>query len=126
MPKVLIVDDSDIVLNLHSHIFEIAGFDVAVAENGFVALEVLNREKIDLVVTDINMPRMDGYELIRKIRQTENYENVPIIIISTEEESKDIMKGMEAGANLYVVKPAEPVSLITNANMLLGEKAIKK
>jgi two-component system chemotaxis response regulator CheY len=126
MPKVLIVDDSDIVLNIHSHIFDIAGFEVAVAENGFVALEVLNREKIDLVVTDINMPRMDGYELIRKIRQTENYENTPIIIISTEEESKDIMKGMEAGANLYVVKPAEPVSLITNANMLLGEKAIKK
>ncbi len=126
MAKVLIVDDSDIVLNLHSHIFELAGFDVAVAENGFVALEVLNREKIDLIVTDINMPRMDGYELIRKIRKTENYENVPIIIISTEEEAKDIMKGMEAGANLYVVKPADPDKLITNANMLLGAKAIKK
>ncbi len=123
MPKVLIVDDSDIVLNLHSHIFEMAGFDVAVAENGFVALEVLNREPIDLVVTDINMPRMDGYELIKKIRKTENYENIPIIIISTEEEAKDKMKGMEAGANLYIVKPANPVKLITNSKLLLGEKA---
>ena len=121
MAKVLIVDDSHIVLNLHSYIFEAAGFECAVAENGFLALEMLNREHFDLIVTDVNMPRMDGYELTRRIRRTPGYEDVPIIIISTEEEAKDRMRGMEAGANLYVVKPAEPATLIANAKMLLGE-----
>ncbi len=120
MARVLIVDDSQIVLNLHSYIFEEAGFECAVAENGFLALEMLNREHFDLVVTDVNMPRMDGYELTRTIRKTPGYEDVPIIIISTEEEARDKMKGMEAGANIYVVKPAEPAALIANANMLLG------
>ena len=120
MARVLIVDDSQIVLNLHSYIFAGAGFECAVAENGFLALEMLNREHFDLVVTDVNMPRMDGYELTRRIRLTPGYEDTPVIIISTEEEAKDMMKGMEAGANLYVVKPAEPATLITSANMLLG------
>jgi len=120
MPRVLIVDDSQIVLNLHSYIFEKSGFECAVAENGVFALEILNQEHVDLVVTDINMPRMDGYELIRRIRKTPRCADVPIIIISTEEEAKDRMKGMEAGANVYVVKPAEPAALIAHANMLLG------
>ncbi|RLB29942.1 MAG: response regulator, partial [Deltaproteobacteria bacterium] len=102
--KILIVDDSDIVLRLHSYILEGAGFECAAAENGFVAMEVLLRESFDLVITDINMPKMNGYELTRKIRETEGYKEVPIIIISTEEEAKDKMKGMEAGANIYIVK----------------------
>jgi len=118
MPKVLIVDDSDIVLNLHSHIFEIAGFDVAVLENGFVALEVLNREKIDLVVTDINMPRMDGLTFIKKYRELDK--ETPIIIITTQEEAINRQKGYEAGANLYIVKPVKPQTLITHVKMLLG------
>ena len=122
MPRVLIVDDSHIVLSLHSYIFENAGFECAVAENGYIALEMLNKEHFDLIVTDINMPRMDGYELIRRIRKTPDYKDIPIIIISTEEEAKDKMKGMEAGANVYVVKPAEPAALIANANMLLAAK----
>ena len=123
MAKVLIVDDSQIVLNLHSLILEKAGFKCAVAENGFLALEMLNRERFDLIVTDINMPRMDGYELIRRIRKTSGYEDVPIIIVSTKEEAKDRMRGMEAGANVYIVKPVEPVAFVTNAKMLLGLRA---
>jgi len=68
------------------------------------------------------MPRMNGYELTRKVRQIEGYSQVPIIIISTEEEGKDKMKGMEAGANVYLVKPAQPESLITNVKMLLAQQ----
>ncbi|WP_457574498.1 response regulator [Desulfolithobacter sp.] len=120
MARVLIVDDSHIVLNLHSYIFKEAGFECAVAENGYLALEMLNREHFDLLVTDINMPKMDGYELTRRIRKLPGYQKLPIMIISTEEEAKDRMKGLQAGANIYVVKPAEPASLIANANMLLA------
>ncbi len=122
MARILVVDDSRIVLNLHSYIFESAGFECTKAENGFLALESLLREEVDLVVTDVNMPRMDGYELTRRIRKTPDYEDVPVIIISTEEEAKDKMKGIQAGANIYVVKPAQPASLVTNAKMLLAER----
>ena len=119
--KILIVDDSPIVLRLHSYILEEAGFDCITAENGFAAMEILLREPVDMVITDINMPRMNGYELTRRIRSTEGYDTVPVIIVSTEEEAKDKMKGMEAGANVYIVKPAQPESLITNVRMLIGE-----
>jgi two-component system chemotaxis response regulator CheY len=121
MPKILVVDDSRIVLSLHSYILGSAGFDCVTAENGFLALETLFRDRFDLVVTDVNMPRMDGYELTRRIRQTPGFTQIPIIIISTEEEAADKMKGMAAGANVYVVKPAEPASLIQNAKMLLSQ-----
>ena len=119
--KILIVDDSEIVLRLHSYILEEAGLECVTATNGFAAMEILLREPVDLVITDINMPRMNGYELTRKIRETEGYEATPIIIISTEEEARDKMKGMEAGANVYIVKPAQPDVLVTNVKMLLGE-----
>ncbi len=117
---VLIVDDSQIVLNLHRYILEEAGFQCTTAENGFVALELLAQDQFDLVITDINMPRMDGYELTRKIREMDDYKHIPIIIISTEQEAQDKNKGFEAGANAYIVKPAEPENLIMNVNMLLS------
>jgi len=117
--KILIVDDSEIVRNLHSYILEGAGFRCTGAENGYMALELLLREDFDLIITDINMPRMDGYELTKKIRATDGYTEVPIIIISTEEEAGDKMKGMAAGANVYIVKPARPESLVTNVKMLI-------
>lgn len=119
--KILLVDDSDIVLNLHTYILEAAGYRCVAAENGYIALEMLMRESFDLVITDINMPRMHGYELSRQIRKTEGYQDVPIIIISTEEESKDKIKGMEAGANVYIIKPAQPANLVMNVKMLLPD-----
>ena len=122
MPKkVLIVDDSKIVQNMHSFILKEAGYECSTADNGFVALEMLAREPYDLIVCDVNMPRMDGYELTRRVRKTEGYENTPVIMISTEKEAADKMKGMEAGANVYIVKPAKPEELVMNAKMLLGE-----
>ena len=117
--KILIVDDSEIVRNLHSYILEGAGFRCTGAENGFTAMEIMLKEAFDLIITDINMPRMDDYELTKKIRATDGYTEVPIIIISTEEEAGDKMKGMAAGANVYIVKPARPESLVTNVKMLI-------
>ena len=120
MAKILIVDDSNIVLSLHSYILENAGHECVGVENGFMALETLMRNAFDLVVTDVNMPRMDGYELTRKIRMIDDYRQIPIIIISTEQEEKDRMKGLASGANVYIVKPTDPSSLVVNVDMLLA------
>ena len=121
--KILLVDDSKIVLSLHTYILENAGYEVRCAPNGFTALEFLFTEAFDLVITDVNMPRMDGYALIERIRQEEDFQSLPIIIISTEEEAADKQKGFDAGANVYIVKPAKPKDLILNLEMLLRDSA---
>ncbi len=118
--KVLIVDDSKIILSLHSYILETAGFDCDTALNGFEAYEMLLKNKYEILITDVNMPRMDGFTLTKKTRTIPECKDLPIIIISTEAEAKDKSKGMDAGANLYVVKPADPRALVMHVEMLLA------
>ncbi|HBK53055.1 MAG TPA: response regulator, partial [Syntrophomonas wolfei] len=66
-----------------------------------------------------NMPNMDGYTFIERLREDEQYEEIPIIIISTEDELKDMERGYEAGANIYIVKPTEPEVMVENVRMLM-------
>ncbi len=117
--RVLVVDDSRMVLDLHTFMLQSGGFEVHQAQNGAEALERLLTDHYDLVVTDINMPLMDGYELIRRIRALPDYQTTPIVVISTESEAHDKFRGFEAGANLYVVKPVKMQDLVANARLLL-------
>ena len=116
---ILIVDDSEFVRSYHSYILQQAEFDVITAVDGSDGLEKLYSNACDLVLTDINMSNMDGYELIRRIRADEKYKLLPIIIVSTESESKDKTKGFDAGANLYIVKPGSPEMMVENIRMVL-------
>jgi|SRR5579884_1913934 len=118
--KVLVVDDSEFVRSYHSHILTQASFDVVTAVDGNDGLEKLYTNPCDLILTDINMAHMDGYEFIRRVRAEQQYEDLPIIIISTEAEKADKMKGYEAGANLYIVKPSEPAVMIENIRLVLA------
>ena len=116
---ILIVDDSEFVRSYHSYILEQADFQVITAVDGSDGLERLYTNSCDLVLTDINMSNMDGYEFIRRVRADGKYRSLPIIIVSTESEGKDKMKGFEAGANLYIVKPSSPEMMIENIRMIL-------
>ena len=118
--KVLVVDDSKVTREMHGFMLESGGFEVHYAVNGSEASEKVLTAQFDLIVTDVNMPQMDGYELTRRIRATPGYESTPVIIVSTESEAKDKTRGFEAGANVYVVKPARPSHLVGNAKMLLS------
>jgi two-component system, chemotaxis family, chemotaxis protein CheY len=117
---ILVVDDSEFVRNYHAYILEQASFDVITAVDGSDALEKLYTHCCDLILTDINMGRMDGYEFIRRVRDEPAYRELPIIIVSTEGESRDKTKGFQAGANLYLVKPCTPEMMIENLRMVLG------
>ncbi len=117
--RILIIDDSAIVRNLHSVILKSAGFLTEDAENGYDALEKAMKSDFNLIIVDINMPKMDGYAFCREIRINEKYKDIPLLIISTESEAEDKMKGFKAGANLYLVKPIKPEALIENVNLLL-------
>jgi two-component system chemotaxis response regulator CheY len=117
---VLIVDDSEFVRNYHSAILREANFQVITAGDGMEGLERLFTNRCDLVLTDINMQRMDGYEFTRRVRSEKQYQQLPIVIISTESRTNDRKKGFEAGANLYIVKPCSPEVMLETLKMIMN------
>ncbi len=118
---ILIVDDSKTVRNLVAFILKKEGYRVTTAEDGLDGLEKLySHGEIHLIVSDVNMPRMDGFSFIKTVREQDGYRDLPIVVLSTEGQEKDIQKGMSLGANLYMIKPAQPEKLVRNVRMLLG------
>jgi len=111
--RVLIVEDSDSTRAMMRSIVEDIGEDFYVVEaaNGFEALKILPAEDFDLIITDINMPDINGLELINFIKTTPRYSNIPLIIVSTESTEEDRRRGMALGANDYITKPFEPEAL---------------
>lgn len=117
MKKILVVDDSPVVRNFHMNILKKEGYAVDNAEDGVVALEKSLTSDFDLILCDINMPNMDGLTFVRKFRELEK--EIPVIIISTQEEHYQTIEGFTAGANLYIVKPVSPQKLIEHIKLLL-------
>jgi len=101
---VLVVEDSATVREIERHMLEEAGHVVTTAVNGVDALNKLRGTKVDLVITDIDMPRMNGIELIKKIRAHERYGQLPIIVVSYKDREQDRLQATEAGANHYITK----------------------
>lgn len=119
--SILLVDDSQFVLDMTSFVLSSAGYDVSTALSGFEALEILIDNSIDLCLIDINMPGMDGFTLIKKIRADQTFGEVPVLIVSTEAGKQDMEKGLDAGANGYLVKPVSPEELTTRISLLIGD-----
>lgn len=119
---VLIADDSATMRSMLVAIIEALGdYQVVEASSGFEALRLLPRDHVDLIMTDINMPDINGLELISYLRANSNYKNIPVFIISTEGSSKDIEKGKLLGADEYVVKPFSPEILQQLINRYLNK-----
>ena len=119
---ILIVDDSKTVRNLVAFILKKEGFHVTSAEDGLDGLEKLYAHgEINLIISDVNMPRMDGFTFIKIVREQEGYRDIPIVVLTTEGQEQDIQAGMNFGANLYMIKPTQPAKLVRNVRMLLGE-----
>jgi len=110
LQRILIVEDSATMRSLLVTSLEDLEVPVKVveAESGFEALRSLPRETFDLVVTDINMPDINGLELVSFIKTNERYTQIPLVIVSTEGSERDREKGLALGADAYVVKPFEP------------------
>lgn len=123
MKTILIVDDSRTTRSYHSAIVAAEGYRVVTASDGADGLEKLLGESVDLVLTDINMQGMDGYEFIRRAREIPEKEEVPIVIVSTQSKDADRAQGFAAGANLYIVKPSAPDKLLEYIHLMLGEPA---
>ena len=119
--RVLVVEDSATMRGFVTAALESAGpYNVTQAESGFHALKVLPRTRFDLIITDINMPDINGLELVRFIRESEQHKTTPLIIISTDGRDADRDRGMKLGANAYLTKPFAPEQLLAAVRDLLN------
>ena len=120
MKKIMVVDDAVTVRMYHRYLMEDLGFEVEEAENGIEALEKGMGNHHDLYLVDVNMPKMDGYKLVEAMRADPQLASTPVIMVSTEAEGKDEELAYAAGANMYVVKPADADTLKQYATLLAG------
>ena len=112
MPSILAVDDSASMRQMVTFTLKNAGFDVIEAVDGQDAYEKAIGRDFDLVLTDQNMPRLDGVQLTRKLRETERFKTTPILILTTESSDQMKQAGRAAGATGWLVKPFDPAKLI--------------
>jgi two-component system chemotaxis response regulator CheY len=120
---VLAVDDSSSIRLMVAFSLEKAGYDVVQAVNGEDALAKAKERSVDLVLTDHNMPVMDGLTLIKRLRELATYQSVPILMLTTEYSVQMKEAGKDAGANGWLVKPFDPDRLIAVVQTVLGLKA---
>ncbi|MBA3470039.1 MAG: response regulator [Herpetosiphonaceae bacterium] len=122
--KILVADDEPDVLFMTSFsLRSLGGFQVFEAHDGAEAVEMAIREMPDLIVLDIKMPRLTGYEACRQIRKQEAFRDTPIILLSAKGQKTEIEEGWEAGATEYMLKPYAPVTLIGRVRELLSSRA---
>lgn len=110
--KALTVDDSKTMREMVSFTLKSAGFEVHEAEDGVQAVNLLAGNKVDVVITDLNMPNMNGIELIRKLRADPNHRTTPILMLTTEADGAKKEEGKAAGATGWIVKPFQPEKLV--------------
>ena len=120
--KVLVAEDSPLIREAIQRELTRAGFAVTVAEDGERALELARAESFDAVSSDVMMPKMDGYELVRALRQEPHYRHVPIVMVTSKDARIDAVKGYDAGADAYLAKPAEADELVRTLDTLLRRK----
>ncbi len=115
--KILVVDDDDLILIAIQELLTPVGYQVTTVASGPGAVEKASSEQFDLIILDVSMPEMDGFEVCEKIRAMDSYSGTPILMLTAKSGEADKQRGMEAGANLYLPKPISPRRLIA----LVGE-----
>ncbi len=118
--KILIVDDSSTVLLMEKMILSTGPYEVVSARDGQEGVEKAQSERPDLILMDVIMPRMDGFEACRRIRAGETTRDIPVIMVSTRGEMQSIERGYESGCSDYVTKPIDRIELLAKVRSCLG------
>lgn len=116
---ILVVDDCKTTRRLLNFMLKSAGFEIIEAVNGLGALEKLAFNEIDVILTDLNMPKMDGLELIKEVRNYEDFKEIPIIMVTTEADEDHKKRGLELGANAYLTKPVTKDFLVSTVQKFI-------
>ena len=119
--KLLLIDDDPNLILLVKDYLEFRGYNVVTAENGREALDVLDQNIPDMIICDVMMPEMDGYALVKHIRQEPQTNSIPILFLSAKGQSQDRVKGLNEGADVYMVKPFEPEELVAQVESSLNQ-----
>ncbi len=120
--QILVVDDDAVTARFIASLLCEHGYDVLVAEDGVHALELVNRYELAMVVCDLVMPYRDGYSVLRAIRQDEKCHDLPVLLLSMRDREEDIVKGLEEGADDYVIKPFNARELLARIRKILNRK----
>ncbi len=119
--KLLLIDDDPNLILLVKDYLEFRGYDVVTAENGREALQVLEQQTPDMIICDVMMPEMDGYSLVSTIRADPKTSWIPVLFLSAKGQSQDRVKGLNIGADVYMVKPFEPEELVAQVESSLKQ-----
>ena len=123
---ILVVDDSPLQTIILRNILIGIGFRITTAKDGIEALEHLKKAQFDLVISDISMPRMDGYQLCRFIKEAEEFSHIPVILCTSLSSPHDLMQGLEVGADNYIVRPYNPDILLPIIHVLLATPLMRE
>jgi DNA-binding NarL/FixJ family response regulator len=119
--KLLLVDDDPNLILLVRDYLEFRGYEVVTADNGRQALEILAQELPDMIICDIMMPEMDGYGFVEELRKRDQASWIPVLFLSAKGQSQDRIKGLNLGADVYMVKPFEPEELVAQVESSLKQ-----
>ena len=120
--KILAVDDEKHILRLVQINLEKAGYEVVTGSNGREALEKVRSEKPELVVMDVMMPEMDGFEALKQLKADPETANIPVIMLTAKAQDADVFHGWQSGADLYLTKPFNPMELLTFVKRIFDAK----
>jgi two-component system alkaline phosphatase synthesis response regulator PhoP len=121
MKKILIAEDERDIRDLVSFTLQFAGYQVVAAADGQEAVELAIREQPDMILMDVRMPRLSGYEACKRIKAEPSLVDVPVVFLSAKGQDSEIRLGLEAGAQEYVVKPFAPAELVEKVKSLLAK-----
>jgi DNA-binding NarL/FixJ family response regulator len=119
--RLLLIDDDPNLILLVKDYLEFRGYEVITAENGQEALDVLDQETPDMIICDVMMPQMDGYSLVENVRKNPRTSWIPVLFLSAKGQSQDRVKGLNTGADVYMVKPFEPEELVAQVESSLKQ-----
>ncbi len=120
MTRILVAEDEKDIRELIAFTLRFAGFDVLMATNGAEAVEVAKAEKPDLVILDVRMPKMSGYEACRQLKENPQTASLPVVFLSAKGQDSEIQQGLASGAEEYILKPFAPDELIQQVRDILN------
>jgi len=119
--KILLVDDADTILMIERMILSKGAYDFVTAKDGQEAIDKARTEKPDLILMDILMPKVDGFQACQKLRDDESTRSIPIIMVTTRGEANNVEQGYASGCNDYVAKPIDGIELLSKVRSYLGD-----
>ena len=118
--RILVVDDEKHIVRLVQINLERQGYEVVAAYDGREGMERLREQRPDLIILDVMMPHMDGFEVLATLKGGDEYRDIPVIMLTARAQDKDVLRGMECGADLYLTKPFNPFELVNFVKRFLG------